>query len=99
EIRKHLLEDAVVFFDPDNGLEVGAETMEQKGRECYLRDSDLQGVAGRWGSNSIFVAISFPNNNRQLANAWINAKAADLRDIFAFPKVLVMRYGNPNIVF
>jgi len=65
EIAKENLDDAVVFLDPDNGLEVKS-TGDGNG-DKYVRSDEVELIYSRMGENSVLVIYQhLPRLHRKL---------------------------------
>jgi hypothetical protein len=66
EIPKENLDDAVVFLDPDTGLEV--KSMGDRNGDEYVTYNDVESIHGRMGSASILVIYQhLPHANRNFS--------------------------------
>ncbi len=80
------LQHAVVFFDPDNGMEPG------RGTERHLRFGELENILGRMDEPSVAVVFQYW---RRVRNFW-TVMAQELRERLGHPLVYI---ADPTLAF
>jgi len=72
------LQQAVVFFDPDIGLNAGSDSyIKRVGIDKYLFDEDLRGFSSRIGNSS--VAVVYQHLQRDRSRFWDDIEDRSLR--------------------
>ena len=72
------LQQAVVFFDPDIGLNAGSNSyMKRVGIDKYLFDEDLRGFSSRLSNSS--VAVVYQHLQRDRSRFWDDIEDRSLR--------------------
>jgi hypothetical protein len=89
------LAEAVIFFDPDVGLQTGSRGyMRQRGFQKYLMYSDLTSIWNRASANSVVVVYQHLQRNALKHPADIRRRLADLKTHLAVNSVWAIRQGD-----
>lgn len=82
----------LLFFDPDNGIEVPSKTVGRKDSSKYIYWEELTESWKR--AKSLFVFQHFPRTKR---NEYISARVVEMTS--RLPGSLVIPLRSPNVLF
>nr|WP_143548062.1 hypothetical protein [Rhodopirellula sp. SM50] len=94
-IPAKVLQDAVVFIDPDTGIETGANTyMRGKGIDRYLFWNNIVTVFNRMNANSVLIIYQHLQRNADLVVQNMRDKSTALAEHLGRPSVACVDDGD-----